>query len=265
MPLTPVRQYRPGAANRRRGRILFGHCLIFLLLLILASANPAWAEPVDLNLVLAVDVSDSIDAEELQLQRQGYTTAFERPEIIEAIMSGTYGRIAVAYFEWADSSEQTLFVDWMIIKDKASAQAFSNRLKPAPVQKGHFTSISAAISYGLGLLRQAPHESDRKVIDISGDGRNNDGPPLPPARAAALNWNVTINGLPIENERSQQSGHLEPGQIAQYYREEVIAGPNSFIVVAKSFRDIERAISRKLLREIAGPGTGQPTGRAAVR
>jgi hypothetical protein len=210
------------------------------------------AETVDLVLVLAVDVSDSIDIEELQLQRRGYIDAFAQSDIVEAIKGGKNGRIAVAYFEWADSSEQTLLADWMIIKDLDSARTFGDKLRQAPVRKGHFTSISAAISYALNLLRRAPHQTERKVIDISGDGRSNDGPPLAGARAAALSWNVTINGLPIENERSLDASNLAPGQMAQYYKDEVIGGPDAFIVVAKSFTDIQRAIARKLLREIAG-------------
>jgi hypothetical protein len=216
------------------------------------SPAAAWAETVDLTLVLAVDVSDSIDIEELQLQRKGYIDAFVHSDIIEAIKGGKYGRIAVAYFEWADSSEQTLVADWMIIKDLESARAFGEKLRQAPVRKGHFTSISAAISYSLNLLRRSPHQTERKVIDISGDGRSNDGPPLAGARAAALSWNVTINGLPIENERSLDASNLAPGQMAQYYKDEVIGGPEAFIVVARNFTDIARAISRKLLREIAG-------------
>lgn len=263
MRFSPVRRCRPDQANRC-GRGLRASCFIVAALLLLLSF-PARAETVDLSLVIAVDVSDSIDTEELSLQRQGYANAFVRPEIVEAIKSGTYGRIAVAYFEWSDSSEQTLVIDWTIISDQASAQAFSARLQRAPIQKGHFTSISAAISYALGLLRRSPYQVERKVIDISGDGRNNDGPPLPPARAAALSWDVTINGLPIENERSQESGHLMPGQIAQYYQDEVIGGPNAFIVVAKSFADIERAIGRKLLREVAGEASPDAPGRAAAR
>ncbi len=241
-------------------RILLAVPLLFLL-----SAVAAQAEPVDLNLVVAVDISDSIDPDELQLQRQGYIAAFEDSEIVQAITGGKYGRIAVSYFEWSDATDQTLIVDWMIISDRASALAFSTQLKLAPVQRGHFTSISSAISYALALLRRSPHQSDRKVIDISGDGRNNDGAPLTTARAAALSWNVTINGLPIDNERSQQASNLEPGQIAKYYREEVIGGPDAFVVVAKSYIDIEHAIGRKLLREISDKESGVKMRRAAAR
>lgn len=231
----------------------------------LLSASPLRADPVDLALALAVDVSDSIDGEELVLQRNGYIDAFARSDIVNAIKSGKHGRIAVAYYEWADSSEQTLVVDWMIIEDLGSAQAFGQKLKQAPVRKGHFTSISAALIYGLGLLRKSPHEADRKVIDISGDGRSNDGPPVLESRAAVLSWNVTINGLPIENERSLYASNLAPGQMAQYYKDEVIGGPDAFIVIAKSFADIERAISRKLLREIARDESDDAERRAAAR
>jgi hypothetical protein len=241
----------PQQARPRRDRLfMLRAALIFLLALL--PACPVAAAEVDLSLVLAVDVSDSIDENESLLQRQGYADAFRRPEIIEAIRDGRLGRIAVAYFEWADVSEQALIVDWMIIADVESAKAFGDKLMTATLAGGHFTSISACINFALGLLKTSPHKADRKVIDISGDGRNNDGPPLAPARQAALTWDVTINGLPIDNQRSRIAGDLEPGQIGKYYRENVIAGPGAFIVEATDFVDFERAIRRKLLREIAG-------------
>lgn len=230
-------------------RVLLASILPFF---IMTAAFPARAMPVDLALVLAVDVSDSIDATESRLQRQGYADAFRRPDILDAIRGGRHGRIAVAYFEWADATEQEVIVDWMIVGDAASAKSFGDRLHAGTLTGGHFTSISAAISYAVSLLKKLPFEADRKVIDISGDGRNNDGPPLSPARKAAAALDVTINGLPIDNERSRIASDMLPGQIASYYRDEVIAGPGAFIVVAKDFADFERAITRKLLREIAG-------------
>lgn len=244
--------------------------LLTIAAVLLFQLAPAHAEPpVDLTLVLAVDVSDSIDVNEGQLQREGYVNAFKRPEILNAIKSGRNGRIAVAYFEWADVSEQSLIVDWMVIEDMASAETFGARLHEAALNSGHFTSISAAITYGLALLKRAPYEADRKVIDISGDGRSNDGPPLPIARQAADTWEVTINGLPIDNERSRLAADMEPGQIARYYEKEVITGPGAFIVIAKNFADFERAISRKLLREIASNASddshaSQPTSASAT-
>lgn len=217
--------------------------------------GPAQSEtPVDLNLVLAVDVSDSIDAKEGLLQRDGYAKAFKRPEIINAIKSGRHGRIAVSYFEWADATEQALIVNWMVIEDLPSAEEFGKRLATATLHGGHFTSISAAINYALGLLKKSPFAADRKVIDISADGRSNDGPSLEAARRAADTWEVTVNGLPIDNERSRIAADMLPGQIAQYFREKVITGPGAFIVVAQDFVDFEQAISRKLLREIADMG-----------
>lgn len=233
--------------------------IAFLFLSGLAHAEP----PVDLTLVLAVDVSDSIDAKEGLLQRNGYANAFKRPEILNAIRSGRHGRIAVAYFEWADVSEQTLIVNWMIIEDMKSAETFGSRLHEAALNGGHFTSISAAISYALDLLKKAPYETDRMVIDISGDGRSNDGPPIEAARKAADTWMVTINGLPIDNQRSQLAADMEPGQIARYFQEKVITGPGAFIVVAKDFADFEQAINRKLLREIAGRPHPDPDRAAA--
>ena len=252
---------RNATARPRRARSYILRAALAFLLAFLPAFS-AVAADVDLTLVLAVDVSDSIDANESLLQRQGYADAFRRPEIVEAIRSGRHGRIAVAYFEWADVSEQALIVDWMIVEDPASAKAFGDKLMAATLAGGHFTSISAAINYALGLLKTSPHKTDRKVIDISGDGRNNDGPPLDAARAAAQTWDVTINGLPIDNERSRLASDMEPGEIAKYYRERVIMGPGAFIVEAKDFSDFERAISRKLLREIA---EGEPGWKAAAR
>jgi len=259
-----VRSIRARAARHLLHLLMIATALLFQL-------APARAEPpVDLTLVLAVDVSDSIDTNEGQLQREGYANAFKRPEILNAIRSGRNGRIAVTYFEWADVSEQTLIVDWMVIDDMASAETFGARLHEAALNSGHFTSISAAITYGLALLKRAPYETDRKVIDISGDGRSNDGPPVPIARQAADTWQVTINGLPIDNERSRLAADMEPGQIARYYEKEVITGPGAFIVIAKDFADFERAISRKLLREIAkntsdGDTASLPAAAAATR
>lgn len=265
MQIRPTAPFNFGPVVRRNAVVASMYALLAVALFFPLSAAAAQTEPVDLNLVIAVDISDSIDADELQMQREGYIAAFEDAEIVQAIKGGRYGRIAVSYFEWSDATDQTLVVDWMIIRDQASARAFTTELTRAPVRKGHFTSISAAITYGLALLQRAPHKSNRKVIDVSGDGRNNDGAPLSAARAAVVGENVTINGLPIDNERSQQASNLEPGQIAKYYRENVIGGPGAFVVVAKSYVDIEHAIGRKLLREIAGEGRYGTLQQAAYR
>ena len=224
-----------------------------LVLALICAAPPfgmAAAKPVDVALVLAVDVSESIDSEEAKLQRQGYIDAIANSGIIHAIAKGKHGRIAVAYFEWADAANHSLIVDWTTIQDEASARAFGARLQQAKILEGHFTSISSAIYYALGLFERLPFETERRVIDISGDGRNNHGPPLEAARAATIEKGVTVNGLPIVNSGDQRYTGLPHDHIERYYRQHVIAGANAFIVVAKNFNDFERAISRKLMREI---------------
>lgn len=237
--------------NRRPSRLRQLWRAVAVIVPLFAATPSAAAVAVDLALVLAVDISDSIDVNEGLLQRRGYVDAFKSPEIQQAIKNGRHGRIAVAYFEWADVSLQSLVVDWMIIDGPDTARKFGETLDAFTTHGGHFTSISAAIQYALSLLKRSPYEATRQVIDISGDGRNNDGPPLRSAREAAATWGVTINGLPIDNERSRIASDLMPGEISRYYRERVIIGPGAFIVEAKDFEDFGRAISRKLLREIA--------------
>ena len=233
---------------RRAGSI--GIRFLLLGLLTLAPIGTASAEAVDLALVLAVDVSESIDTEEVKLQRQGYISAIKQPTILQAIRRGKHGRIGVAYFEWSDAGNHALIVDWTTVQDEASAEAFGERLEEAGVLDGHFTSISSAIDFALNLFERNPFKSERRVIDISGDGRNNNGPPVEQMRAEAVKRNITINGLPIVNDRDRQFSGLPPDDIENYYRKNVIGGPNAFIVVAKSFDDFERAIIRKLMREI---------------
>lgn len=237
---------------RRAGSI--GVRFLLLSLLLLSPAAGAFAEPVDLALVLAVDSSESIDNEEVKLQREGYIAAIKDPGILHAIKKGKHGKIALAYFEWADMNNQTLLIDWTTVSDEASAVAFGERLKSSPILDGHFTSISSAISYAMTLLENNPYETKRRVIDVSGDGRNNHGPPLGPVKIEAVKRKITINGLPIVNDRDRQFSGLPPNNIERYYRKNVIAGTNAFIVVAKNFVDFERAIIRKLMREIVDAG-----------
>lgn len=234
---------------------------LFFLIPFLAPVPGAVAQSgaVDVALIFAVDVSDSIDGDEVKLQRQGYIEAMGHPRILHAIKKGKLRRIAVAYFEWADAGKQNLIVDWTIVKDEASARAFGAKLTASRVAKGHFTSISSAISFAFALFDRNPYQGRRRVIDISGDGRNNRGPPLGPMRDAALGKRITINGLPIVNDRDEANFGRPPGHIERYYRQEVIAGANAFVVVAKNFGDFGDAISRKLIREIAGgyPRSGE--------
>lgn len=240
---------------RRTGSI--GVRFLLLGLLILGPTAAASAEAVDLALVLAVDSSESIDNEEVKLQREGYIAAIKEPSILHAIRKGKHGKIALAYFEWADVNTQRLLIDWTTVSDEASAVAFGERLKSAPILDGHFTSISSAIGYAMTLLDNNPYTSKRRVIDVSGDGRNNHGPPLAQMQAEAVKRKITINGLPIVNDRDRQFSGLPPDDIEGYYRKNVIAGTNAFIVVAKNFEDFERAIIRKLMREIVDAGPNQ--------
>lgn len=237
---------------RRTGSI--GVRFLLLGLLMLSPATTAFAQAVDLALVLAVDSSESIDNEEVKLQREGYIAAIKDSGILHAIQKGKHGKIALAYFEWADANTQTLLIDWTTVSDEASAVAFGERLKSSPILDGHFTSISSAIGYAMTLLDNNPYKSKRRVIDISGDGRNNHGPPLAEMQAEAIKRKITINGLPIVNDRDRQFSGLPPNDIERYYRDNVIAGKNAFIVVARNFADFERAIIRKLMREIVDAG-----------
>jgi hypothetical protein len=205
---------------------------------------------VDVALVLAVDSSGSISEQRLMMQIQGYLDALRHPWFTEAVQGGRHGRIALTFVEWTDARRQDQVVGWTVIEDAAGARAFAttvqNALRPLP----GWTSISAAIDYSVGLLLSSGFVTSRRVIDISGDGANNDGRPVTEARDSAVAAGVTINGLPIVE--------VEP-ELEAYYRDNVIGGPDSFVVVARDSGSFGAAILRKLLVEIAGirqPGAG---------
>jgi hypothetical protein len=219
----------------------------------LAGARKAWAqgEPVDLLLVLAVDVSRSIDDDEARLQREGYRQAITNPLVIEAIRGGMIGAVGLAYVEWAGWTNQTLAVPWTRISNAVEAQEFGQAIETLPRVSLNWTSISGAIRYGLEVLDQAPFEGTRKVIDISADGVNNSGPPVEEWRDRAVAAGVVINGLPIVNDRPG-FGWLPPGALEAHFRERVTGGPGSFVIVAEDFVQFATAVNRKLIREIAG-------------
>jgi hypothetical protein len=228
---------------------------VALLLLGLAGmAGPprAAADNVDLVLVLAVDVSGSVDAFEAHLQREGYARALVHPTVIRAITSGEHRKIAVTYVEWAGGYFQRTVVDWMVISDAASARAFVAKLNANPPITERWTSISGAIDFGMKRLAACPHKGERQVIDISGDGPNNSGRPVHDARDEAVKKGVTINGLPIVNDRPNPWGRPPPPDLDKYYFNNVIGGPGAFIVVAKGFNNFAEAIRNKMVREIAG-------------
>ena len=205
---------------------------------------------VDVALVLAVDSSGSISEERLMMQIGGYIDALRHPLLIDAIRSGRRGRIGLTYVTWTDARRQEQVVPWHVIQDQSSAFAFANAIHDALRPLPGWTSISGAIDFCTGLLLGSGYIATRRVIDISGDGANNDGRPVTDARDAAVAAGVTINGLPIVE--------LEP-RLEEYYRENVIGGPDSFVVVAKNSSAFATAVLRKLLVEVAGI---QPPGAA---
>ena len=212
----------------------------------LARAQPA---AVDVLLVLAIDVSRSVTDDEAILQRDGYRGAMTDPAVLAAIANGPTAAIAVAYFEWARYDFQDLVIPWTRIATAADAHAWSDKLAAAPHQSVTWTSISGALIYAGKLLTTAPFEGTRKVVDVSGDGANNHGPPAEPIRDALVATGVTINGLPIIN-RHPRFGRYEL-DVDKYYNDSVIGGPGAFLIIAEDFAAFSDAIKRKLLQEIA--------------
>ena len=228
-------------------------CLFAFLLLSLPAAAQDRKE-VDVALVLAIDISGSIDPDEARLQRQGYVDAFTDPVIVKAILSGNHGRIAVAYFEWSDSWVQKLLIDWTLLDSKEAIADFTARLARAPISIARRTSISGAIRYAIPLFGRTPYETERKVLDISGDGSNNDGGLVTDLRHDALKERIVINGLPIMNDRPNPYGFPSETDLDRYYIHCVVGGPRSFVEVAVNFEDFPRAVRKKLLQEVADIG-----------
>jgi len=210
----------------------------------------AETDPVDVLLVLAVDVSRSVDEDEARLQREGYRNAVADPAVVEAIRGGMMGAIGLAYVEWAGAEYQRLVLPWTRIAGAGEAQAWSERLGEAPRASLSWTSISGALDFSLKVLNDAPFEATRRVIDISGDGVNNSGGPVDAVRDRVVAEGVTINGLPIVNDRPT-FGRMPPVPLDDYYRDNVIGGPGAFVVVAEDFQSFGLAVKRKLIREIA--------------
>jgi hypothetical protein len=211
---------------------------------------------VDLALVLAVDVSRSMDDDEQRLQRDGFVEAFRSKVVHEAIAKGVLGRVAVVYMEWSGPLEQKVVVPWAVLDGPESAAAFSERLVKAPVGRIFSTSISGAIEYGLKLLNESKVDALRRVIDISGDGPNNTGRMVTLARDEAVENGVTINGLPFLLKRPTGFGDIE--NLDLYYQDCVIGGPGAFVVPVREAANFAEAIRTKLVREIAGASGPEP-------
>lgn len=205
---------------------------------------------VDVALVLAVDISYSMDHDELTVQREGYIAALTSREVLEAIRRGVTGKIAVTYLEWAGTTTQNVVVDWTVIQDQKSADAFTKEMSLAPIRRARRTSITGAIEFSMERLRLAALRPIRRVIDISGDGPNNEGGPVTRARDAAVAAGVTINGLPIILPRSLSSVYDVAG-LDEYYEDCVIGGQGAFIEVISERGQFAPAIRAKILREVA--------------
>jgi Protein of unknown function (DUF1194) len=224
--------------------------LIALSSIVLKPVASRAGTEVDLALVLAVDISGSMDPEEQQLQRQGFVLAFRSPVVHQAIRDGMLGRIVVVYAEWAGDFIQRVVVPWTVIEAEQDAIAFANRLEASPIQRGPRTSISGAIDLGVKLLDDSTTEPVRKVIDISGDGVNNQGRSVTLARDEAVARGITINGLPLLLKR--QSGSWDIENLDAYFRECVIGGPGAFMIPVRERQQFADAIKTKIIREIAG-------------
>jgi Protein of unknown function (DUF1194) len=211
-------------------------------------------DDVDMLLVLGADASYSIDAPKFELQRQGYAKAIVNPRVINAIVSGVSGRIAVCYFEWSGAVWQDLIIDWTVIGSLEAAQRFGENILLAPRSYPERTSISAAIDFASKQFARAPWESHRRVIDISGDGDNNAGRGVTTARDEAVAKGITINGLAILSLSNDLRDHINPpGGLEQYYRRNVIGGLGAFVVVSVGFESFGDALIKKLTTEIAAP------------
>jgi hypothetical protein len=210
--------------------------------------------PVDLLLVLAADVSRSVDDNKFKLQRDGYAAAIVDPRVVRAMTGGPTGRIALVFVEWASEWEQRIVVDWTVIGSARDAQSVSGRVRDADRSYRGRTSISAAIDFSMQLLERSPFQASRRVIDISGDGTNNSGREVTVARDEALAKDVTINGLVILSEvplATNPSHTHPPGGLTAYYENNVIGGPGAFVVEADGFESFGQLIISKLVKEIA--------------
>ena len=209
------------------------------------------AVPVDVELVLAVDISYSMDPEEQALQREGYIAALTSVEFMQALKQGMHGKVAVTYFEWAGQSEQRVVVPWRLIEGPESADAFVGEIARAPMRRAARTSISGALLFGAYLFEGSGYRGVRRVIDISGDGTNNNGPLVALTRDDVLAKGITVNGLPIMLNRANFGG-VDLPELDIYFEDCVIGGPGAFVVPIREREKFKEAIRTKLILEVAG-------------
>ena len=222
-------------------------------LLVLGGAARA-AEQVDLLLVLASDVSRSVDSRKFQLQREGYAAALSNPRVIDAIRSGPHGRIAICFVEWSGATSLKLVIDWTLVSDAASARKIGDQMLELPRSFADRTSISAGLEFSMAQLERSPFQATRRTIDVAGDGTNNSGRDINSVRDEVLAKGVTINGLVILSETPLpwNPEHTNPpGGLDEYYRRNVTGGAGSFVMVAENHNSFGQAIVKKMIAEIA--------------
>jgi hypothetical protein len=208
------------------------------------------APSVDVELIIAVDVSYSMDMDELAVQREGYAQAIVSKEFLQALKTGPNGKVALTYFEWAASNDQKIIIPWRVIDGPETADAVADEILRTPIRRASRTSISGAIYFAMPLFDENPYRGLRRVIDISGDGPNNNGAPVTPARDEALSKGIVINGLPIMVKEPSYST-MDIDNLDWYYEDCVIGGPGSFVVPIKDREKFKEAIRTKLTQEVA--------------
>ncbi len=222
--------------------------------ILIAPALAQAAEQVDLLLVLAADVSRSVDHPKFLLEREGYAAAISDPQVIDVIKSGPHQRIALCFVEWSGFGAQKLLIDWSLIDGPGAARKFGDQLLELPRSFADRTSISGGIEFAAAQMEHAPYEATRRTIDVSGDGTNNAGRDVKLARDEALAKGIVINGLVILSDRPVpwNAEHTNPpGGLEKYYQDNVVGGPGAFVMVAENFNSFGRAIIKKLIAEIA--------------
>lgn len=246
----PTRSSYFSAAGLLAGSLLLG-------LAIAAPAPPpqfaaqnSGVTEVDVELVLAVDISFSMDPEEQELQREGYIHALTSTEFMRALRDGIHGRIALTYFEWANVNDRRVIVPWRLIDGPEAADAFVAEVARAPYRRASRTSVSGALEFGAQLLENSGFKGLRKVIDVSGDGVNNNGPPVTIIRDEVLSKGIVINGLPIMIKQQFNSG-MDIEMLDVYFEDCVIGGPGSFVIPIKEREKFKEATRTKLVQEIA--------------
>lgn len=233
-----------------RLRAVFVVCLSLLAASVAPVRAMGGTTEVDVELVLAVDISYSMDEEEQRLQRAGYIAALQSGEFLDALKSGPYGRIAVAYLEWANYNDQRVVIPFTLIDGQDSAKGFAEKLAEAPYRRARRTSISGAIEASVRLFHGNGFDGTRRVIDVSGDGANNDGRPVTQARDAAVADGFVINGLPLVLNRPNY-GFADIANLDEYYQDCVIGGPGSFMIPIRDHKQFVEATRTKLVMEVA--------------